>query len=96
MPRPSDTNAPRCDRGAMASNHVSTRSATGLLARVVGRAAAASARRPRRVIAFWLVLVVGCVAAGAVTGTQSLTGGPRGRVRRRSLGWDDGEPAHAR
>jgi uncharacterized membrane protein YdfJ with MMPL/SSD domain len=45
----------------------------GALARLVRRAAGAAARRPRMMIVFWLVFVVGCVAAGAMTGTQSLT-----------------------
>jgi uncharacterized membrane protein YdfJ with MMPL/SSD domain len=49
------------------------RDSDGALAGLVRRAAGASARRPRMTIAFWLVLVVGCVAAGAMTGTRSLT-----------------------
>jgi uncharacterized membrane protein YdfJ with MMPL/SSD domain len=43
------------------------------LARLVQRAAGASARRPRTVIVLWLVFVVGCFAAGTMTGTKTLT-----------------------
>ena len=58
----------------MATNHLTQTSGEGLLARIVRRAAGASARRPRTVMALWLVLVIGCVAAGSMTGTERLTG----------------------
>jgi uncharacterized membrane protein YdfJ with MMPL/SSD domain len=66
----------------MTSNRLPTPPRDGLLARIVRRAAGASARRPRTVIALWLALVVGCVAAGAMTGTQSLTGSGVGESAR--------------
>ena len=58
----------------MTSNPVSS----DRLARLVRRVAGTSARRPKAVIALWLVLVVGCVAAGSMTGTQSLSGADTG------------------
>ncbi|MEN3283967.1 MAG: putative drug exporter of the superfamily [Solirubrobacteraceae bacterium] len=45
----------------------------GALARVVRRAAGASARWRKTTLTLWLALVVGCVAAGTMTGTQKLT-----------------------
>ena len=45
----------------------------GALARVVRRVAGASARWRKTTLVLWLVLVIGCVAAGAMTGTQQLT-----------------------
>jgi uncharacterized membrane protein YdfJ with MMPL/SSD domain len=45
----------------------------GALARVVRRAAGASARWRKTTLILWLALVVGCVAAGTMTGTQKLT-----------------------
>jgi uncharacterized membrane protein YdfJ with MMPL/SSD domain len=45
----------------------------GALARVVRRAAGASARWRKTTLVLWLALVVGCVAAGTMTGTQKLT-----------------------
>jgi uncharacterized membrane protein YdfJ with MMPL/SSD domain len=45
----------------------------GALARAVRRAAGAAAARPRTAIALWLVLVVGCVMAGGMAGTRTLT-----------------------
>src|SRR5919197_2419023 len=45
----------------------------GSLARVVRRAAGASARWRKTTLVLWLLLVVGCVAAGGMTGTQKLT-----------------------
>jgi hypothetical protein len=45
----------------------------GLLARAVRRAAGVSARYRKTSLVLWLALVVGCVAAGAMTGTQKLT-----------------------
>src|SRR6478672_11053105 len=53
-------------------------SANGRLARAVRRVAAASARRPKTTIALWLLLVVGCVAGGSLTGTQQLRGADAG------------------
>jgi uncharacterized membrane protein YdfJ with MMPL/SSD domain len=54
------------------SNH-SPSHADGVLARAVRRAAAASARRPRRVILAWLLFVVACSVVGAMAGTKTLT-----------------------
>jgi uncharacterized membrane protein YdfJ with MMPL/SSD domain len=62
----------------MTSTHLPTPSGVGALARSVRRAASASAKRPKTVIALWLLFVVGCVAGGAVTGTQSLKGSDAG------------------
>jgi RND superfamily putative drug exporter len=45
----------------------------GLLARITRRSAAASARRPKTIIALWILLVAGFVTAGAMTGTKSLS-----------------------
>jgi uncharacterized membrane protein YdfJ with MMPL/SSD domain len=45
----------------------------GALARTVRRAAGAAAARPRTAIALWLVLVAGCLVAGGMAGTRSLT-----------------------
>ena len=46
---------------------------TGALSRGVRRAAGLAARRPKTVIALWLLLVVGCVFAGGAAGTKTLT-----------------------
>ena len=46
----------------------------GRLSRLTRRSATASARRPKTVIALWLVFVVGLFMAGASAGTQMLTG----------------------
>jgi uncharacterized membrane protein YdfJ with MMPL/SSD domain len=43
------------------------------LSRLVQRAAGGSARRPRTIIAIWLLLAVGLFAAGTMTGTNTLT-----------------------
>jgi RND superfamily putative drug exporter len=51
----------------------SSPSADGALARGVRRAARAAARRPKTVIALWLLLVIGCGVAGGMAGTQTLT-----------------------
>jgi RND superfamily putative drug exporter len=56
----------------MSTNSISNRGG-GLVARAVHRAAGASSRRPRLTILLWLVLVGGCVFAGATTGTKTLT-----------------------
>ncbi|HMJ37572.1 MAG TPA: MMPL family transporter [Baekduia sp.] len=50
----------------------------GALAGAVRRAAGASARRPRTMIALWLVLVIGCFVAGGLAGTKELTGAQAG------------------
>ena len=43
------------------------------LAGLVQRAARASGRRPKTAIALWLVLIVGLIAAGSMTGTREMT-----------------------
>lgn len=48
--------------------------ARGALARLVRAAAHAAQRRPKTIIASWLLLVAACIAAGAVAGTESLSG----------------------
>jgi RND superfamily putative drug exporter len=45
----------------------------GAIARGVRRAAGAAAARPKTAIALWLALVIGCLVAGGMTGTQELT-----------------------
>ena len=45
----------------------------GALARGVARVAGVAAGRPKAAIALWLVLVVGCIVAGGMTGTRSMT-----------------------
>ena len=45
----------------------------GALARGVRRAACVAAARPRTAIALWLILGIGCVFAGGMAGTRSLT-----------------------
>lgn len=45
----------------------------GPLQRLVGAAARLAQRRPKTIVALWLVLIVGCVAAGSMAGTKSLT-----------------------
>ncbi len=47
--------------------------ARGALVRLVRAAAHAAQRRPKTIIAGWLLLVVACIAAGAFAGTTSLT-----------------------
>ncbi len=44
----------------------------GALSTLVRRAAGAAARRPRRTIAGWILLVVTCLVAGSMTGTRLL------------------------
>jgi uncharacterized membrane protein YdfJ with MMPL/SSD domain len=56
----------------MTSTHIPHRR-DGVLARVVRRAAGASARWRKTTLVLWLALVVGCVAAGTMTGTKKLT-----------------------
>ena len=46
---------------------------TGALSRGVRRAAGVAARRPKTIIALWLLLVVGCVFAGGAAGTKTLS-----------------------
>lgn len=45
----------------------------GPLQRLVGAAARLAQRRPKTIVALWLVLIVGCVAVGSAAGTKSLT-----------------------
>jgi uncharacterized membrane protein YdfJ with MMPL/SSD domain len=68
VPRTNEFRPLRCDFDRMTSPRVPDR-----LSRLVQRAAGASARRPRTVIVLWLLFVVGCFAAGSMTGTQTLT-----------------------
>jgi uncharacterized membrane protein YdfJ with MMPL/SSD domain len=56
----------------MTSTHI-PHGRDGALARVVRRAAGASARWRKTTLVLWLALVVGCVAAGTMTGTEKLT-----------------------
>ncbi len=46
---------------------------SGRLARVVSTISGASARHPRTVVALWLVLIAGCIFAGASAGTKTLS-----------------------
>ncbi|MGK2932640.1 MAG: MMPL family transporter, partial [Solirubrobacterales bacterium] len=46
----------------------------GILSRLTRRSATASARRPKTVIALWLVMVFGLFAVGTMTGTEMLAG----------------------
>ena len=46
----------------------------GLLARITRRCAGASAKRPKTVVALWLLFVFGLFAAGGMAGTQTLSG----------------------
>ncbi|MGA7397223.1 MAG: hypothetical protein WBW62_07225, partial [Solirubrobacterales bacterium] len=46
----------------------------GKLSRTTRRCASASARRPKTVIALWLVFVIGLFMAGSMAGMQMLTG----------------------
>jgi uncharacterized membrane protein YdfJ with MMPL/SSD domain len=46
---------------------------SGRLARAVTVIAGASARHPRTVVALWLVLIAGCIFAGASAGTRTLS-----------------------
>jgi uncharacterized membrane protein YdfJ with MMPL/SSD domain len=45
----------------------------GALARGVRRVAGVAARRPKTAIALWMALVVGCIVAGGIAGTQAMT-----------------------
>lgn len=45
----------------------------GVLVRLVRAAARLAQRRPRTLIALWLLLVVACTAAGSLAGTRSMT-----------------------
>ena len=45
----------------------------GALARGVRRAAGVAASRPKTAIALWLVLVIGCLVAGGMSGTRTLS-----------------------
>ncbi|WP_022928358.1 MMPL family transporter [Patulibacter americanus] len=68
------------------------------IARAVAAVSGASARRPKRVVALWLLLVVACIVGGAMTGTRSLTAaeqgiGESGRANTRLAGSDLRTPA---
>jgi RND superfamily putative drug exporter len=52
---------------------IETETDSSLVVRLVRSAARAAQRRPKTIIAFWLLFVVGCTAAGAMVGTKSLT-----------------------
>jgi RND superfamily putative drug exporter len=59
-------------------SHTPAHAGAGLLAGAVRRVAGASARRPKTMIALWLLFVVACVAGGSITGTQTLKGADAG------------------
>lgn len=68
------------------------------IARVVAAVSGASARRPKRVVALWLLLVVACIVGGGLTGTRSLTAeeqgiGESGRANTRLASSDLRAPA---
>ena len=46
---------------------------SGRLARAVSSISGASARHPRTIVALWLVLIAGCIFAGAAAGTKTLS-----------------------
>jgi uncharacterized membrane protein YdfJ with MMPL/SSD domain len=46
---------------------------SGRLARAVSSISGASARHPRTMVALWLVLIAGCIFAGAAAGTKTLS-----------------------
>jgi uncharacterized membrane protein YdfJ with MMPL/SSD domain len=48
------------------------------LARLVGGAARGASRRPKLTIALWLMLVVGCLVAGGLSGTRQLSNAASG------------------
>ena len=51
---------------------------SGRLARAVSSISGASARHPRTVVALWLVLIAGCIFAGAAAGTKTLSNAASG------------------
>jgi RND superfamily putative drug exporter len=55
------------------THHTPALRPSGPLARFVRSAARGAARRPRLTIALWLVLIVGCVVLGSLSGTRSLS-----------------------
>ena len=57
----------------MSPSHSPSPSADGALARGVRRAAGVAARRPKTAIVLWLLLVVGCLVAGGMSGTKELS-----------------------
>ena len=73
VPRPSDGGRGRRQPCRMTASPLLPPRPDGALARAVRRAAGAAAARPRTAIALWLVLVVGCVMAGGMAGTRTLT-----------------------
>ena len=48
------------------------------LTRLVGGAARGASRRPKLTIALWLMLVVGCLVAGGLSGTRQLSNAASG------------------
>ncbi len=56
---------------------------------MVRGACASAARRPRTMIALWLALIVGCVAAGSLTGTKQLSQSGVGQSARASAQLSD-------
>ncbi len=46
---------------------------SGRLARAVSSISGASARHPKTIVALWLVLIAGCIFAGAAAGTKTLS-----------------------
>jgi uncharacterized membrane protein YdfJ with MMPL/SSD domain len=54
-------------------SHTSDHTPTGGLARAVSSVSGAAARRPRTVILLWLVLIAGCIFAGSMVGTRTLS-----------------------
>ena len=57
----------------MSRSPVSPPSSDGALSRGVRRAAGVAARRPKTAIVLWLLLVIGCLVAGGMTGTKELS-----------------------
>ena len=58
---------------ACPNHHPSSPRPDGALARGVRRVAGVAAARPKTAIALWLVLVVGCIVAGGLSGTRAMT-----------------------
>jgi uncharacterized membrane protein YdfJ with MMPL/SSD domain len=63
----------RCDGGGMSPHPPSAPRPDGALTRAVRRVAGVAAGRPKAAIALWVVLVVGCIVAGGMAGTRSMT-----------------------
>lgn len=82
--RPSDGQTPRLQgrpvttplsrtTGPTAAAAQNATALRGVMVRLVLAATRAAQRRPKTIIAVWLLLVVFCIASGAVAGTRSLT-----------------------